>query len=105
MLHHVKWSFPPEDWQKINTDGASKGNPGMAGCGGVIRDDCGWWVASFGMNVGCCSAFKAELWGILKGVELSWNQGIRKLVVESVSLYIISLLNDNMQETSSLIAS
>lgn len=94
-IQHVRWLFPPEGWFKVNTDGASKGNSGMVGCGGVLRDDQGRWVSGFDMNIGYCSAFRAELWGILKGVELAWNNGIRRLVVESYSASIISLLNGN----------
>lgn len=32
---------------KLNTDGASRGSPGLAGCGGVIRDHERKWVAGF----------------------------------------------------------
>ena len=34
----VKWSKPPERWFKLNSDGASCGNLGKAGGGGLIRD-------------------------------------------------------------------
>ncbi|KAL2248543.1 UNVERIFIED_CONTAM: putative ribonuclease H protein [Sesamum indicum] len=33
----VKWTKPELGWIKINTDGASKGNPGRAGAGGIAR--------------------------------------------------------------------
>lgn len=32
---------PPHGFLKVNIDGASKGNPGLAGFGGVIRDEQG----------------------------------------------------------------
>lgn len=35
------WQPPPHGFWKINIDGASKGNPGMAGFGGVIRNEQG----------------------------------------------------------------
>lgn len=35
VLLLVGWSFPPQGWVKLNTDGASKGNPGLAGAGGL----------------------------------------------------------------------
>ena len=35
---NARQDFPPENWFKINFDGASKGNPGTAGCGFVIRN-------------------------------------------------------------------
>lgn len=30
---------------KLNTDGSSVDNPGLASCGGVVRDENGPWVA------------------------------------------------------------
>ena len=31
-------------WMKVNVDGcSSKGNPGFAGAGGLIRDNMGTW--------------------------------------------------------------
>ena len=32
----ARWTFPPKDWHKANFDGSSKGNLGLAGCGGII---------------------------------------------------------------------
>lgn len=46
---YVRWDFPNEGWVKLNTDGASKGNPGQAGAGGILGD-------ATGMVLGlCCS--------------------------------------------------
>ena len=40
----VRWIRPPIDWFKLNSDGASIGNPGKAGGGGLIRDHQGKWI-------------------------------------------------------------
>lgn len=37
----VKWTTPPLHWFKLNSDGFSLGNPGLAGGGGIIRDNVG----------------------------------------------------------------
>eukprot|EP00253_Pinus_taeda_P033659 PITA_33659 len=42
-----KWTPPPTDMFKINFDGASKGNPGHSGFGGLIRDHKGNNIAIF----------------------------------------------------------
>lgn len=42
----VKWNAPPEGWIKINTDGSSIGNPGKAGCGSILRNDQGIFIAA-----------------------------------------------------------
>ncbi|XVF61732.1 hypothetical protein PTKIN_Ptkin08bG0154100 [Pterospermum kingtungense] len=34
------------------------------------------------MNIGICDAFQAELWAVVQGLELAWNHGVRRLIVE-----------------------
>ena len=49
----VRWEKPPSNWFKLNTDGASCGNPGRAGGGGgVIRDCASEWVSGFARSIG-----------------------------------------------------
>lgn len=31
---YIRWRYPVMGWVRLNTDGASKGNPGRAGAGG-----------------------------------------------------------------------
>lgn len=38
-IKRVRWERPPRGWIELNTDGAAKGNPGLAGCGGAVRDE------------------------------------------------------------------
>ena len=37
----VRWLCPLPNWFKLNTDGSSLGNPGLAGEGGLIRNEKG----------------------------------------------------------------
>lgn len=42
--HHLScllWDFPPFSFIKINVDGSERGDPGMAGAGIVLRNECG----------------------------------------------------------------
>ena len=41
VLKGIRWERPPQGWMKLNTDGSVNENPGLAGCGGVIKDDPG----------------------------------------------------------------
>ncbi|KAG7548857.1 hypothetical protein ISN44_As12g040050 [Arabidopsis suecica] len=43
----IAWTPPREGWLKLNTDGESKGNPGLASAGGVLRDAEGRWCGGF----------------------------------------------------------
>ena len=60
----VRWMKPPMDWLKLNTNGASLGNPGKAGGGGVIRDSSGKWVKGFSRSIGVATSVMAKCWAI-----------------------------------------
>lgn len=66
------------DTVKISTDRASKEN-NQAGCGGIIRDVSGNWVGGLSKYLGICSAFMAELWGVLEGMRLAKSLRLRKV--------------------------
>lgn len=51
----IAWKPPAPDWFKVNMDGASRGNPGLATAGGVIRNEEGAWCGGFAVNLGICS--------------------------------------------------
>ena len=46
---------------KLNTNGASNALLGLAGGGGLIRDEAGVWVAGFTRKLGKVNSFCAEL--------------------------------------------
>lgn len=75
-MQDISWNFSPAGWFKLNVDVASKGNPSLAGCGGLVRDEAGHWVAGFGCNIGFCISFTAKLWGVVKGMQMAWEFGI-----------------------------
>ena len=41
IVRPIQWSKPEASWLKLNTDGSSLGNPGLAGGGGLIRNEEG----------------------------------------------------------------
>ena len=47
----VAWTKPREGWFKLNSDGASFGNPSKAGGGGIIRDSQGAWVKGYARSI------------------------------------------------------
>lgn len=64
IVKRVRWEKPPRGWAKLNTDGASFGNPGLTSCGGIVRDEHGNWVDGFSRKIGITSGFMVELWGL-----------------------------------------
>jgi ribonuclease HI len=89
----VGWKYPQEERIKLNVDGCSKGNPGVAGAGGVIRDHLGAWIGGFARNIGICSSVNAELWAVYVGLQLAWDRGFRKVDLESDSKVVVGLIN------------
>ena len=43
----ISWVWPLPGYVKLNVDGSSRGNPGLAGFGGLIRSDNGRWLLGF----------------------------------------------------------
>ncbi|KAL4331434.1 hypothetical protein AHAS_Ahas13G0499700 [Arachis hypogaea] len=68
---NICWECPPEDWMKVNTDGATKENPGM---------------------VGYYTAYYAELWGVYYGLKTAWELGLRKVILEVDSKAVVDAI-------------
>ena len=60
VVCNISWIRPPTGWCKLNTDGASLGNPGRAEGGGVIRDCEGRWMRGFARSIGFTTSIMAE---------------------------------------------
>ena len=56
----VRWSKPLLGWFKLNTDGASLGNPSKVGGGGLIKDSEGRWIRGFSRSIGHATSVMAE---------------------------------------------
>jgi ribonuclease HI len=76
-------------------DGASKGNPGAAGAGGVIYSPDGSSKEIFSWGLGQKSNNQAELLGITKACLLAREKGVKDLQVFGDSEVIIRKLNMN----------
>jgi ribonuclease HI len=89
----IKWVVPPLGWFKLNTDGSSLGNPGLAGGGGVIRNHVGDWVGGFSRAFGITTSVQAELRALKDGLNLAIDLGILNLEIEMDSLVAVELVN------------
>eukprot|EP00253_Pinus_taeda_P013888 PITA_13888 len=88
--HLHGWQLPPEACLKLNFDGASRGNPGIAGIGGVIRNHRGDIIHIFCRSLGECTNNEAEFAAMEQGLKIlrSFRQG--NFIVEGDSSLAIS---------------
>ena len=82
VVCNVRWEKPPLGWCKLNTDGASFGNPGRARGGGVIRDSEGRWLRGFARSIGFTTSITAKFWALRDGLLQAVQIGVQNLVIE-----------------------
>ncbi|CAN1135910.1 Putative ribonuclease H protein At1g65750, partial [Linum perenne] len=85
-------------WFSLNSDGSLCSNNHRAAAGGLIRDHIGWFISSFVTNLGSCSIMRAKLRGILEGMKMAWDLGIRKLIVKTYSRAAVTILTDLLHQ-------
>jgi ribonuclease HI len=86
------WTLPPTGFIKINFDGASKGNPGPAGYGAVIRSSKGEILTLTAGYLGETTNNVAELTGLLQGLRTAATLPSHKIILEGDSQIIIQLI-------------
>ena len=74
---------------KFNIDGASKGNPGTAGYGGVLRDEQGNVLCIFHSHLGKETNNMAELMAMEQCLDLLKQENRQNVIVEADSELII----------------
>jgi ribonuclease HI len=94
----VRWNALDGTGMILNVDGSSKGNPGVSGYGGLIRNAGGAWVHGFFGNLGVTTILHAELMAIYKGLLLAWELNIKDLWCYSDSKIAIKLITDTVDE-------
>jgi ribonuclease HI len=85
-------TLPPIGFIKINFDGASKGNPGPAGYGAVIRSSKGEILTLTAGYLGETTNNVAELTGLLQGLRTAAALHSHKIILEGDSQIIIQLI-------------
>ncbi|CAN1850210.1 Putative ribonuclease H protein At1g65750 [Linum perenne] len=96
----IGWRPAEEGWFSLNSDGSLYRNPSSSAAGGVVRDCNGRFVTAFAANLGVCSIMRAELRGIIEGMKLAWNTGIRKLRIQSDSKAAVEMLSTRRSENN-----
>ncbi|KAL0286556.1 UNVERIFIED_CONTAM: putative ribonuclease H protein [Sesamum angustifolium] len=94
----VRWRAPSPSWFKLNTNGSSFGNPGLAGAAGIIRDSAGHVHFAYQFALGIGTSMLVELTAVWQGIELALTHGLALLVVEVDGTTVISLLQSRASE-------
>ncbi|XP_074314431.1 uncharacterized protein LOC141649645 [Silene latifolia] len=98
----IRWVPPPHSWVLLNTDGASKGNPGPAGGGGIFRDETGDFLHAYYFSCGSCSSMKAELLALQTGLKWAKDMGIRRLLVHMDNSPCVDIVKENQLLSNNL---
>ena len=77
----------------INTDGASRGNPGPAAIGVTIKDSEGRLLASISRRIGVTTNNQAEYRAVIAGLEKAIDLNAQSVVVASDSELLVKQLN------------
>ncbi|KAL0290102.1 UNVERIFIED_CONTAM: putative ribonuclease H protein [Sesamum angustifolium] len=62
----VRWRAPSPSWFKLNTNGSSFGNPGLAGAAGIIRDLAGHVHLAYRVALGTGTSVLVELYRLAR---------------------------------------
>eukprot|EP00253_Pinus_taeda_P020461 PITA_20461 len=85
------WSPPPINTYMLNFDGASKGNPGLTGYGGAVRNHQGQVLKVFFGSIGWNTNNVAELEGLWRGLFMAQRERLSPLIVEGDSQLLINM--------------
>ncbi|CAL1377016.1 unnamed protein product [Linum trigynum] len=82
----VGWRPAPTGWITVNSDGSLLRPLESTAAGGALRDGQGRLLGSYSMNLGKCSTTRAELWGAIQGLQMTWDLGHRKVELQLDSM-------------------
>ncbi|KAF7807158.1 ribonuclease H [Senna tora] len=90
---------PDHDRVKCNVDVSYFESTRDAACGGVARDASGNFLFSFCHWIGCGEIIRAELRGIVNGLEMLWEKGFHKVMIECDSEVALELVLNGVVDT------
>ncbi|CAL1401621.1 unnamed protein product [Linum trigynum] len=90
----IGWKRSLSGWFCLNTDGSVTGGQVITAAGGVIRNDEGRFVKAFSTNLVGGSITHTEMVGIVIGLQLAWEEGCQKVLVQTDSAMAVQLLQE-----------
>ncbi|KAK9046574.1 hypothetical protein V6N11_052459 [Hibiscus sabdariffa] len=88
----VHWKLSELGWVCLSTDGAVSLGSGIGSVSSVFRADDGSWISGFNKTIGIVCPLQTELWGILLGLQLAWDNGFERFLIQSDSKEAIKRL-------------
>ncbi|KAE8683806.1 hypothetical protein F3Y22_tig00111166pilonHSYRG00074 [Hibiscus syriacus] len=79
----------------VNTDGDVASNSMRSAARGFLCDCEGNWMLGFMCFNGFCSPLQSELWEILTGLTIAWDQGYEKTILQFDCSVVVRLINDD----------
>jgi ribonuclease HI len=95
------WQAPAEGWHKVNADGAFSSESGNGGCGVVLRDHHGQFLAGASHFLTFVADPEgAEVEAYKRALVLARNLGVAKVCLETDSLSVVSKLRSRELDRS-----
>ncbi|CAL1398112.1 unnamed protein product [Linum trigynum] len=94
----LAWEPPPAGWVSLQSDDSVRQPGALAATGGLIRDHLGRCLVAFSGNLGACTITRAEIKGVIEGLNRAWDYGYRKVMVGIDSTAALHLLTTTDQE-------
>lgn len=92
----LRWRSSLDDWWLL-FDGASKGNPGRAGGGGILLDPNGATKLSFAWGLGFATNNQAEYLVLWQGLNQVLKLGIKEVMIAGDSKQVVDAINLHKQ--------
>jgi ribonuclease HI len=77
----------------VETDGAARGNPGLAGAGVIIKDETGKTLETIGRFLGVSTNNQAEYQALIAGLEAVQRYQPESVTVRSDSEFMVKQIN------------
>ncbi|XP_049396567.1 uncharacterized protein LOC125860610 [Solanum stenotomum] len=94
-LHYqvVRWTKPSDGWVTCNTDGASKGNPGISSYEYCIRDRNGDLIYAKAHRISETTNMEAEVTAVWKALHFCLAKDLKQVKLETDSLALKNMIN------------
>jgi len=91
--HHRRHAAPAGGMVIIHTDGASRGNPGLAGLGALLEDEDGQVLGAVSKFLGETTNNQAEYMAVIEGLKAAIEMGAKSVELRADSELVVKQIN------------